>query len=320
MRKSLPSFRSFTVYNALLRSRNYKSCKLVFQYFCLYFCSSGDSINVSYDSTRTDYSELITYIDEEVVADWLERSNQNLKDLTTWCTDANFVKFAQFWITEFGVERRCEILALEHSILFDELTVAFSSGIKQGKVQTQDMVELLSALLREYPKKLTTSAGVYLFLDYLDVFTSERATEYRNILSDVKLSTKNRAHIQLILASRSFMLINIWMAIVNFYKQIVDCKSSSSEHLTSHKSKTEINYSRLIEAINLGLVEVVHYFLYSGKLSAGHVDSRQKTLLHIATAANQQKVVEYLLKKVCYICFMIVVIVEINGAEPVYLF
>lgn len=240
----------------------------------------------------------MNYIDEEVVADWLERSNQSLKDLTIWCTDTNYVKFAQFWITEFRLEQRCEILALEHSILLDELTAAFSTSIQQGKVRTESIIDLLSALLREYPKKLTTSAGVYLFLDYLDVFTSERAIEYRVILSNVKFSTKNKTHIQLILASRSFMLINIWVAIVNFYKQVTECSSTSTDHLSSHRSKSEINYTRLVEAINLGNTEVVHYFLFSGILSAGHVDSRQKTLLHIATAANQCKVVEYLLKKV----------------------
>ncbi|KAF6032477.1 FAM220A [Bugula neritina] len=72
---------------------------------------------------------------------------------------------------------------------------------------------------------------------------------------------------------------------------------SSSEHLTGHRDKIDVHYSRLLESINLGYTEVVHYFLYSGKLSAGYVDCRQKTLLHIATAANQPRVVEYLLKK-----------------------
>lgn len=248
---------------------------------------------------RTDYSSIIEYIDEEVVANWLERSNQSLKDLTTWCTDTNFVMFAQFWITEFGVKRRCEILALEHSILLDELTGAFRTSLGKSDVQSQDISDLLSALLREYPKKLTMATGVYLFLDYLDIFTSERALEYRTILSDVKISTKNKEHIQLILASRSFMLINVWVAIVAFYQQVTTSPQVCADHLTQHRDKSEINYSRLIEAINLGLTEVVHYFLYTGKLSAGYVDARQKTLLHIATAANQPRVVEYFLKKVC---------------------
>lgn len=196
------------------------------------------------------------------------------------------------------MERRCEILALEHSILLDEMAVAFRVPIQNGHIQTRDIVDLSAALLREYPKKLTMSAGVYLFLDYLDIFTSERALEYRNILSDVKISTKDKQHIQLVLASRSFMLINVWVAIVDFYKQISGTQSMSTEHLTSHKDKAEVNYDRIIEAINLGNTEVVHYFLYTGKVSAGHVTPTQKTFLHIATAANQHKVVEYLLKKV----------------------
>ena len=216
-----------------------------------------------------------------------------------WCTDTNFVGFAQFWITEFGMERRSEIVNLEVSILLDEMTLAFRAGQEKGKVRTKDIMDLLSALLREYPKKLTGSASVYLFLDYLDIFTSERAVEYRSILSDVKLSTRNKEHVQLILATRSFMLINVWVAVVNFYKQISESKPvTSTEHLTRHREKSEVNYNRLVEAINNGYTEVVHYFLYSGKISAGHVDSRQKTLLHIATAANQLKVVQYLLKKV----------------------
>lgn len=266
----------------------------------VFFISSGDSLNItnSNEQLRTDYSDIIEYLDEEVVAEWLQRSNQSLKDLTVWCTDNNFIRFAQFWITEFGVEKRCEILALEHSILLDEMTVAFQTGLRTGKVKQNDIKELLSALLREYPKKLTMPAGIYLFLDYLDIFTSERTTEYRTILSDVKLSTRNKEHVQLILASRSFMLINVWVAVIKFYQQIAEVPKVSSEHLTGHRDKIDVHYSRLLESINLGYTEVVHYFLYSGKLSAGYVDCRQKTLLHIATAANQPRVVEYLLKKV----------------------
>lgn len=260
-----------------------------------YCFSSADSAT----TIRTDYSSIIDYLDEKTVADWLERANQNLKGLTVWCTDINFVQFAQFWITDFGVYKRFEILELEHSILLDELTLAVQNGLELQKVQQKDIVGLLGALLREYPGKLTSPSGVYLFLDYLDTFTSERTVEYRQILADVKLSTQNKQHVQLILASRSFMLINVWMAIITFYRQLNSQPETSTDfHLTKHRDKHVINSSRMIEAINLGLVEVVHYFLYSGNISAGFVDSHQKSLLHVAVAANKPKVVEYLLKKV----------------------
>lgn len=261
--------------------------------------SSGDSAAPTTPSLiRTDYSSIIDYLDQKTVADWLERANQNLKDLTLWCTDSNFVRFAQFWITEFGVQKRCEILKLEHSILLDELTLAVRKGLELQKVQQKDINGLLGALLREYPKRLTMPSGVYIFLDYLDTFTSERTVEYRQILADVKLSTANKQHVQLILASRSFMLINVWIAIVNFYRQVKgQLEDNTDFHLTKHRDKNVINYSRIVEAINLGLTEVVHYFLYSGKISAGFVDSHKKSLLHIALAANKPRVVEYLLRK-----------------------
>ena len=233
-----------------------------------------------------------------MVAEWLARANKNLKELTLWCTDANFVKFAQFWITEFGVERRHEILSLEHSILLDELTLAFRRGLEEKKLQHKDIVEFLSAIFREYPGKLTMAAGVYLFLDYLDIFTSERTVEYRQILSDVKLSTTNKEHVQLILASRCFMLINVWVAIIDFYRQISSASPPMSDYEPTGQDKLETYYCRLSLAINLGLVEVVHYLLFSGKCSAGFVDSQKKTILLTAVAANQSRVVEYLLKKV----------------------
>jgi len=263
--------------------------------YLICYSSSGD---YNAQSIRTDYTDIMLYMNETVVAEWLERANNNLKEITLWCSDSNFVQFAQFWITEFGIERRCEILALEHSILLDEISLAFRDGLEQGKVSSKDLVDLLAALLREYPRKLTMSAGVYLFLDYLDTFTSERATEYRTILSDVKLSTRNRDHVQLVLASRCFMLINVWVAIINFYRQISGSPMPSADHLAGHREKSVVYYSRLIEAINQGHTEVVHYFLYSGKVSAGYVDPQHKTLLHIAAAASQPSVVEYLLRKV----------------------
>lgn len=52
-----------------------------------------------------------------------------------------------------------------------------------------------------------SSKGAHLFLDYLDVLTSERATAYRRLLSDVKCGTKVKQYAQWLLAIRSFSLV-----------------------------------------------------------------------------------------------------------------
>ena len=110
---------------------------------------------------------------------------------------------------------------MEHEILVEEVGLAFAVGKESRKVVRRDGTDLVSALFREYPSKLLSSKGTHLFLNYLDILTSDRAERYKKLLADVRCSTRNRQYAQWLLATRSFALVSMWSAIVNFYRNLL---------------------------------------------------------------------------------------------------
>jgi hypothetical protein len=170
----------------------------------------------------TNYDQMMSYLDPSVVGEWLELATRNVQKLAQWAhTRDNFVRFAHFWLNDFSDLRKREIFELEHSILLDNLEYGFAQGRASAKVKHKDLVQFLSAIFREYPAKVLSASGPHMFLDYLDILTSERTKSYKALLSDVKCSTKNRQFAQLVLACRCFTLVSVWNAVVNFYRRLV---------------------------------------------------------------------------------------------------
>ena len=168
-----------------------------------------------------DFDDMLTYLDATLVAQWLAEANRQVTDIATWCYKGdNFVQFAHFWLMDFPASKQQEIFQLEYSILLDNLTVAFGAGREAGTIKQRDIVHFLLAIFREYPTKLLGSAGAYMFLDYLDILSSERHDAYRRLLANVRCSTQVKQYAQWTLAIRSFALVSMWHAVLNFYRSL----------------------------------------------------------------------------------------------------
>ncbi len=196
---------------------------------------------------------LLLYIDVSVVSDWLSQANQQLCELASWClAGENFVHFAQFWLRDLPVQQKEDILNLEYSILLDSLTFAFSAGLDAGKVTQQDILQLLSTVFKEYPEKLLADSSVHLFLDYLQVLASDKQSSYKKLLSDAGCSTRNKQHVQIILALRCFALASMWHAVVKFYQRVAPDPSCISSATSGGHCNRLLHKNCLEQAIRYG--------------------------------------------------------------------
>ncbi len=141
--------------------------------------------------SKGNFDYMLTFLDATLISEWLSISNEAVVDITSWCQKGeNYVRFAHFWLSEMPPMQRQEILKLEYSILIDQFQLAFASGRDVGQVKYKDLVHFMQAVFKEYPAGLFSSKGSHMFLNYLDVLTSERTEEYKKLLTDAKCSTK----------------------------------------------------------------------------------------------------------------------------------
>lgn len=248
------------------------------------------------------YDIMLSYMDATVVSNWLTRANESVSDISTYILKGdNFVQFAHFWLAEFEDVKKHEIFELEIEILRDELGFAFAVGKDEKKISQRDISNLIGAIFREYPVKLFNSKGNFLFLDYLDIITSIKTENYKKLLSDVKCSTQNRQYAQWLLATRSFALVNMWSAIVNFYRNLLAKKgqigatSKTPPVLSTCKSVYD---QRLYQALHHGFVDVVHYLHSCGLVNLRQIDNQGRTLVFTAVMYNQLKTLQYLVTRV----------------------
>lgn len=258
------------------------------------------------DTPSADFAEgrfetLLTYIDGSVVSDWLEQSNRNVNELTAWCHSGdNFVQFAHFWISSFTDKEKFDIFRLEYSILVDQLSFAFASGLNCGVIQRRHLSMFLDAVYREYPAKLMSSRGAYLFLDILDILSSSKQLHYRQLLSDVRCSSRRPQHIQWILATRSFALVSVWFSVVNFYRKLDNSRTAYQPSPSSDSIGSDNNdfyVKRMLVAIRYGFADVVHYLLKSGKIPPNPCDAEQKSLIFYAVMHKHTKILQLLLSQ-----------------------
>ena len=198
---------------------------------------------------RGNFDELLAYIDATLISEWLLQSNEQVAELTTWLhMGEHFVQFAHFWLSDFPDIQRQEIFQLEYSIILDQLGLVFAAGRDSGKIRHRDLVQFLEGVFWEYPTKLLSAKGSFLFLDYLDILTSERQVHYKKLLSDVRCSTRVKQYAQWTLGVRAFTLVSIWLAVVNFYRCLLP-KSSHGDGLFSTISKEDPSMDRMYHAI-----------------------------------------------------------------------
>lgn len=163
-------------------------------------------------------NKMLESADMEVVSDWLRQANMAVTEISVWSTTAdNFVRFSHFWLTMFSEDDQKAIFNLEYNLLLDQLTFVFDSS--KCKFTREDLKLFLTLVLREYPDKLLSAKGSYLFLQYLEMLC-ERREAFRKLLSNVKYSTTVKEHIQCILAIRSYAIISIWEAVIKFFRNL----------------------------------------------------------------------------------------------------
>lgn len=249
--------------------------------------------------TRVNFDDMLTYMDATIVASWLTRANSAIEEVTIYCSKAdNFVQFAHFWLSSFPDIQKKDIFAMEYDFLIEELKLAFTVGREERKIVRGDLVDLCAAVFKEYPQKLLGGKAPHIFLDYLDILSSEKQAEYKKLLSDVRCATTNRQYAQWLLAVRSFALVTVWSSVINFYRNLTGRGETQGMPILSLSSSDQsVPNRRMLQAIRLGYIDVIHYLLLNGHVSSTYCDSHRKTWAFMAVMHNQPAVLKYLLTK-----------------------
>ncbi|KAM9124992.1 protein FAM220A isoform 1-T1 [Pangshura tecta] len=200
--------------------------------------SSKNSSHLLFSPERGRLDKVFNHFDSTSVTDWLEKAYNSISDLGVWCcTGDNFVHFAHFWLSELQYNQKRQLLELEMGIIEDELQLAFLEEL-DSELQPSDLRSILATTLSEYPMGLLSNHKPCIFLDYLNVMSSEQTTAYKRMLSSIKYTTNNPQVTQWLLAVRAFALANLWHAVVKFYQALVSTKLVPELHIKSSVSAT----------------------------------------------------------------------------------
>lgn len=244
-----------------------------------------------------NFDDILVYIDASLIAEWLAQANQQVSELSAWCHTAdNAAHFMHFWLSEIPDAQRAQLIRMERDIICDHLMLAFRVGREQGHVTTEQVDAFGCAVFREYPRRLSRSRGAFVFLDTLDVLISERTEAYKLLLTDVTCGTRIQQHAQWTLAMRAFALASVWHGVLTFYRNVhagVPCKEPDPK-AAALASMQDTRPQRMMQAIRLGYVEVVHYLLVTEKVPSSYTDAHGRTLIFSAVVEAQFQVLQYL--------------------------
>ena len=102
-----------------------------------------------------NYDSMMSFCDQEAIAECLKQANIFRDNLTTWCLfEDNFVAFAHFWLEEICIDRRAELFQMEYVIVLEYMEESFSAGRASSQISREDLTGFLSMVLREYPDSL----------------------------------------------------------------------------------------------------------------------------------------------------------------------
>uniref|UniRef100_A0A7M4EDE7 Family with sequence similarity 220 member A n=1 Tax=Crocodylus porosus TaxID=8502 RepID=A0A7M4EDE7_CROPO len=148
-----------------------------------------------------------------LISNWLEKAHNSITDLDALCSIGDSCEcFAHFWFSELQHDSKRQLLELEMSLIDDELQLAFLEGL-DSELQPSDLHFIFAATLSEYPMELLNKQKPYVFLDYLNLLSSEHTTGYNKfMLSSINYTTANPQLSQWLLAV--FALTNLWHAVV----------------------------------------------------------------------------------------------------------
>ncbi|XP_074063205.1 uncharacterized protein LOC141502386 isoform X2 [Macrotis lagotis] len=96
-----------------------------------------ESVNVVFPAEE-QFTKIFCGINEAIMSDWLERAICSIDDLREWChVGDNFVRFANFWLSELPHKQKVNLLQLEMGIFEDELQSAFFEEFYKAVVSSQ---------------------------------------------------------------------------------------------------------------------------------------------------------------------------------------
>ncbi|XP_031797704.1 protein FAM220A isoform X1 [Sarcophilus harrisii] len=259
-----------------------------------------ESVNVVFPAKEHHFAKIFCGINEAILSDWLERAICFINDLREWChVGDNFVRFANFWLSELPYKQKINLLKLEMGIFEDELQSAFFEEVG-AELEVSHLHSVLSATLCEYPEVLLNDETKYVFLDYLNLMSSEQTIEYKKMLSSLKCTTNNLQIALWLLALRAFALANLWHAVVKFYKAVVRSQPppglpSKSSVSATRKQKSDLFKERAFQCIQLGYIDVLHYLIKSQQTDLYVVDENNRNMIFLSVIYNQPKILEYFL-------------------------
>ncbi|XP_066496439.1 cytohesin-3 isoform X1 [Tiliqua scincoides] len=259
---------------------------------------SKESLSLLFLPEKDHFEKLFHCFDGAVAAGWLEKAHILISDLGTWsCSSDNFVHFAHFWLSELQFNQKHQLLELEMGVIEDEVRLAFPEAKES---QQLDLNSILATVLSEYPMGLVNNQNSYVFLDYLNLMSSEGTAGYKQMLSSIQYTTKNPQIAQWLLAVRAFALANLWHAIVKFYKALISTQLPSEQHIkscisTPRKPSSEVLKERALQSVQLGFADVLDYLVQSQELDLSVVDDKNRNLLFLATVYDQSKILDYFL-------------------------
>ena len=246
---------------------------------------------------KTNFDSFLVFFDATVLSEWLTRANETVAALTSWLhTENNCIKFANFWLTQVSPSKRSELVAMEFSIVMDEVQFAFGVGLQDKELTLQDILTFMSAVVWEYPQKFSSSESGAFFVDLLMCLCCGRKENYKALLADVKCSTSNKQFVQFILATRAFAIVNFCSGVIDFYKQIHSLTKSSGHKELPVCNKDLIALDFAFQAVQNGYVEVFNYFVLNHDIKPDSQTADGKSFLLTAVLSGQVEVLRYLLK------------------------
>ena len=260
-------------------------------------------------NTRRNFDEVLSYLDSAIVNEWLEECNDTIQKLSSFATEgAKWVSFCHFLLEGMKHEDYCHLLDVEFSIIVDRLKYGFHAGFTTNQLNDNDLLQLASSAIPEYPGRLKQGAykGVEALLDIFVVLSSsDRTDQYRELLKSINCVSVNKQCVQWLLAIRAHGLISFVSGILRFFENI------HSDSVTSASVGREpvLDFSGLVNtvssdillkrwvccAITAGKLKVLDYLNRRNAFTLdGMLDERGRNIIFQAIESNNEEIVYYL--------------------------
>ena len=257
---------------------------------------------VSRQATEGTAEDVVARIDKDYLKELLAQSNASVAALSLWWGDpVKACKFMHFWLKEIDEKKRLELLQMEYSIVREEVQALFAVPLATGDVKVAHTHALLHAVLHEYPSVFCGPKGRKSVIDVVCLLASEKRDDFKRLLTDVHLSSRDKSAIESFLSLRSFGLVSIMHSVVCFF-----CKMAQLELPRDDAAASDVNDSQCCSlvhcAVSAGFTDVLQYLWEKDRHSFAVVDGHGRSPVFLAVQQRQQDALKLLLEKVCITC------------------